>query len=160
MSFLKEQVAARNQKYGSDVKISAILLDCERFSPRKHDLNWNKKMAKALDDIHTEALKLFPGARVEWYMRGMGGYTAASLSKWYSYFTTLEKNIPSLSYSHYVVSDPEFMQQVFRKTCELADSLAVQEVTPWVDRMTKQDLTQLHLGVESAKHKGVHYATR
>lgn len=132
MTFLKDRIRASNRKYESDIKISAILLDCERFSPRRKDLNWNKAMAKALDDIHIKAVRLFPGARIEWYMRGMGGYTEASLSKWYSYFTGLEEYIPSLSYSHYVVSDPEFMHQVFLKTCELADSLDVHDVTPWL----------------------------
>jgi hypothetical protein len=132
MTFLKQQVDKCNQKYGTDVKISAILLDCERFSPRKNDTFWNQGMAKALDDIHIEAANLFPDARIEWYSRGMGGYTIASLSEWYSYFTRQEKYIPTLSYAHHVVPDFEFMRQTLIKTCQLGDSLGIEDVTPWL----------------------------
>ncbi len=132
MTFTKQQIAASNRKYGSNVKVSALLMNAERFSPRRHDPDWNKAMARALDDIHKEAIKLFPDARIEWYSRGMGGYTIESLSKWYSYFTGKETYIPTLSYTHYGVPDPDFMQERFLQTCELADTLDVKEVTPWL----------------------------
>ena len=132
MTFVKERVNASNHHYGSNVKVSAVLLNGERFSPRKKDPDWNKAVAKALDDIHAEALKVFPDARIEWYLRGKSGHYVGKLSKWYSYFTGLEKYIPSLSYTNYVVPNTELTTEIFLKTCELGDSLGVQDITPWI----------------------------
>jgi hypothetical protein len=130
MTSIKQLISRSNQKYDTDVKISAILLDCERFSRRENDTQWNEGMREALDAIHREAAKLFPDARIEWYDRGMTSTDGIIFRQ--SGYCTNKEIMSSRSCSLYIVPEMEVMRGIFRKTCELADSLKVQEVTPYV----------------------------
>lgn len=128
-ALIKHWVKMSNKKYGTDVKISAVLLDTERFYRREKDEKWNEMMRKALDAIHLKAVELFSNARIEWYGRGITG-NGTSFSK--TLYFTGKEIMPTLSCSLYTLPDMKRMMATFQKTYELADSLEIKEVTPWV----------------------------
>jgi len=127
---LKKWLAEANQKYGSKVKLGAILLDCERFSTKKYNRAWNEGIREALDAIHIQAKKIFLEARIEWYDRGVKRYRGVSWAKT-GRFTGKEIKAP-LSCPLYALPETERMRETYRRTCALADSFNIEEVTPWV----------------------------
>jgi len=130
MKLIKEWLAEENQKYGSNVKLTAILLDCERFHVKRGDERWNEGMREALDAIHIKARSIFPNARIEWYGRGIkafGGYRWGKRTE----FTGREIKAP-LSCSLYTLPELHRMRETYRRTCKLADELGIEDVTPWV----------------------------
>ncbi len=130
LRLMRDLVEKYNKKYLSDVKVGAVLLDCERLFIKEGDENWNEAMRDALDTIHKKATQIYPDARIEWYGRGMTRGDGVTFSKT-GYFTGKEI-MPSLSCSLYTLPEMEGMRQTFKKTCELADSYNIKEVIPWV----------------------------
>ena len=131
MSSIRTWVAKANDKYGSHVKVSAVLLDCERFDEKPGDSRWNDAMREALDAIHLEAKKVFPEARIEWYGRGAGYTTDAIQWRKSPYFTGREIK-PSLSCSLYYVPEEDRTRRLFQETVKIADQMGVSDITPWV----------------------------
>jgi len=131
MRFVKGWVEQSNKKYGSDVKVGVITLDSERFYELKGNERWNEGMREALDAIHIKARSIFPGARIEWYGRGV--VIAYSGNGWRKtpYWTGKEIKAP-LSCSLYTVPEIERTRETFRRTCKLADQMGISDVTPWV----------------------------
>jgi hypothetical protein len=131
LNLIKEWLASANKKYDTSVKLSAILLDCERFETKENNESWNEGMREALDAIHIEARTCFPEARIEWYGRGIR--EAAGGDGWAktSYWTGKEIKAP-LSCSLYTIPEIDQTRETFRRTCKLADQLGVSDVTPWV----------------------------
>jgi hypothetical protein len=130
LNFVKEAIAKSNRKYGSSVEVSAILLDCERFGRNDSNETSNDAMREALDAIHAEAARIFPRARIEWYGRGIVRADGITFSR--TVYFTGKEIMPTLSCSFYTLPEMEGMRETFRRTCELADSYGVTEVTPWV----------------------------
>jgi hypothetical protein len=129
--FVKREVEKANKKYESDVEISAILLDCERFYVLKGNEKWNEAVKDKLDDIHIRAQAIFPKARIEWYGRGVG---VASVEEGWAksrIWTGKEIKAP-LSCSLYTVPEIERTRETFRRTCKLADEMGISDVTPYV----------------------------
>lgn len=122
---IKKWVAESNNKYGSNVKIGAIMLDCERFKIKEKDDFWNEGMREALDAVHVIAATIFPGARIEWYGRGIRSGAKTP------YCTGKEIKAP-LSCSLYSVPKNIRSRETFRKTCQLAEQMGIDDVTPWV----------------------------
>ncbi len=131
LKLIKKWVAAGNKKYSSDVKVSAILLDSERFHVRKNAPLWNDAIRQKLDEIHILTRAIFPNSQIEWSGRGIqrvwGGDGWARMT----YFTGKEIKAP-LSCLLYTIPEIERMRETFRRTCKLADELSIEEVTPWV----------------------------
>jgi hypothetical protein len=130
LDLIKEWLASANKKYDISVKLSAILLDCERFTEKENNESWNEGIRQALDAIHSQAKKIFPEARIEWYGRGITRFSGYRWGKT-SHFTGKEIKAP-LSCSLYTLPETECMRETYRRTCALADTLNIQEVTPWV----------------------------
>lgn len=130
MTAVKRWVNESNAKYGTDVKIGAILLDCERFYRRPKDPHWNDGMGKAQNAIHAEAVKLFPDARIEWYNRGRFQGTDENRPMLSNY---LVDNLVMTGMSCSLYSPPyrTRMQKLFRATCDLADTHTIDGKTPW-----------------------------
>lgn len=128
---VKQWAEQSNKKYRSDVKVGAITLDSERFSEKKGNELWNEGMREALDAIHKKASSIFPGARIEWYGRGV--VPASSGDGWRKtpYWTGKEIKAP-LSCSLYTVPEIERTRETFRRTCKLADERGISDITPWV----------------------------
>jgi len=124
-------IAAANKKYKSNIKVGAILLDCERFHVRADDKKWNEGIHEALDTVHLMLQSIFPGARMEWYGRGVA--VSAGGDGWAKrkYWTGKEIKAP-LSCSLYTVPEIERTRETFRRTAKLADELGISDVTPWV----------------------------
>jgi hypothetical protein len=134
-----------NKKYHSDVKVGAIILDCERFVTKKDDKAWNEGMREALDAIHLKAQSVFPDSRIEWYGRGIT--RAPSGDGWVKTgYWTGKEIMPSLSCSLYSLPEIECMRETFRRTCKLADESHVQDVTPYVALAAgyRRGLTKYH----------------
>jgi len=130
MERLKRWLAEANRKYGSKVKVSAVLLDCERFSTKSYNRAWNEGIRQALDAIHIKAREFFPEARIEWYDRGVKRYRGVSWAKT-SRFTGKEIKAP-FSCPLYALPESERMRETYRRSCALADTFNIDEVTPWV----------------------------
>jgi hypothetical protein len=129
LNLIKKWVNLSNQKYGTDVRITALLLDSERFYIRPGDEKWNEGIREALDAIHLEAQSLLPDTWIEWYGRGI----TRDEEKWMQPGLWTGREIKSpLSCSQYMVPDEEAMRQTYQKTCALADTYGIKEVTPHV----------------------------
>jgi hypothetical protein len=130
-SLIKKWIEQSNEKYQSSVEVGAITLDTERFQEKPGDKSWNDAICEALDAIHKKAQMVFPQARIEWYGRGIAaGQSATGWSKTTG-FTGREIKAP-LSCSLYTVPEIERMRETYRRTAALADSLGIEDVTPWV----------------------------
>ena len=130
LKYIKQLLAKYNKKYSSDVKIGAIILDCERFTIKSNDDEWNEGIREAQDVIHDSALLIFPEARIEWYGRGIGKTINGPWHKTY-YWTGKEKTV-SLSCALYSIPELEKMRETYRRTASWAISLNTPKVTPWV----------------------------
>jgi hypothetical protein len=131
MATIKKMLEKANAKYKSNIEVSALLLDSERFYIRENDNKWNDAIHEALDAISFKAVKVFPEAKIEWY--GWGIHHAEKDNPWerMPYWTGKEIKT-SLSCSFYRLPEIESCREVYRKTCELADEMNVVDVTPWV----------------------------
>ena len=128
---IKEWINQSNHKYNSDVKVTALTLDTERFHEKTNDEQWNNAICEALNEINRKAKQTFPDARIEWYGRGVGqsaGETGWSKSS----IWTGKEILESLSCSLYSVPEIERIRETYRKTAKLADTLGVEDITPWI----------------------------
>jgi hypothetical protein len=115
------------------VPVGAVLLDSEVFRVQGDDLtsDWNQAITQKYNAAYLVVKRIFPKAVVEWW--GSGWQRSAAPSGWSvsPHFTFKEKR-DSLSCSLYAVPEIEGMRETYRRTVELADSLNIQRVTPWV----------------------------
>jgi len=131
LKLITKWVAASNKKYHSNVKVSAVLLDSERFHVRADNPLWNEAIRQKLDEIHRLVAAIFPEARVEWYGRGILRIWGGDGWGKTLYFTGQEIKAP-LSCSLYSVPELQRMRETYSRTCKLADELGINDVTPWV----------------------------
>jgi hypothetical protein len=132
LTMVRDSLSAANQKRGTDVQVSAILLDCERFTVTTTNAKINEAITRKQDEIYSIAKDIFPRARVEWYGRG-SVHVSSDPSKWMEsrYFTLREKG-DSFSCSLYEVPEDAKMREAYRRTVELARARGVADVTPWI----------------------------
>jgi len=131
LNFVKKCVAESNARYNCQVKVTAVLLDCERFRARPHDPAWNEGIRAKLDEIHKLAESIFPKARIEWFYHGMK--PLRQKTGWARTITWTGKEIDtSLSVAFYCLPKAEQMRESYRRTCQLADAMDIEDVTPWV----------------------------
>lgn len=128
---IKQWLAKANKKYKTDVQVTALLLDCERFLKKDGDSKWNEGMRQALDAIHLAAKFVYPQARIEWYGRGIHRVWTGLGWEQKPYFTGKEIKAP-LSCSFYTIPEVQRMREVFHRTCALADKMGIEDVTVWV----------------------------
>ncbi len=125
-------LAEANKRHGTDVKISAILFDSERFHARPKDEEWNRAITAKYDAAYDLVRTIFPKVRIEWYGRG-AVQPGASPSGWSqaSYFTLKEKG-ESFGCSLYQVPEIGYTREIFRRTVRNAEQHGCQQVTPWI----------------------------
>ncbi|RMF73419.1 MAG: hypothetical protein D6744_15640 [Planctomycetota bacterium] len=130
--FIRRRIAEVNRILASDVRVTAVLLDSERFHVRPGDAAWNAALDEKYNAVYDLAKAAFPGARIEWYARG-GVYASAAPSGWSEskHFTLREKG-DSFSCSLYSPPEIHRMRETFRRTLENARAHGVETVTPWV----------------------------
>jgi len=131
LSKIKQWLTKANEKYKTDVQVTALLLDSERFHKKAGDNQWNEGMRGALDAIHSTAKSVFERARIEWACRGIHRTWDGDGWEQTLYFTGKEIKAP-LSCSLYTVPEIERMRETFRRTCALADKMEIEDVTPYV----------------------------
>jgi hypothetical protein len=131
MLYVRQWVQESNVKYGSDVRVSALLLDSERFLRRTYDPVWNQGMKEALDAIHEKAVEVFPDATIVWFAHGMvlpPGGTWSQMSYWW----TGEEQMQVLSCSLYNVPELDRMRRVFEATGELGLQMNIDRIIPYL----------------------------
>lgn len=130
-NLIKGWMAESNAKYGGNIQITAVMLDCERFGIKRGNKTWNEGIRQALDAIHLKAKEHFPDAVIIWYGRGMIQNPRTNTWRKTYYWTGQEIKAP-LTCSLYNVPELDRTRAVFRKTVELADEMGVSEVIPYV----------------------------
>lgn len=132
METIRKSLKAANQRHGTDVGVTAILFDSERFHARPADAAWNKAITGKYNDMYDAAAACFPKARIEWYGRGAVEPSAAE-SGWSEcdYFVLDEKG-GSFGCSLYQVPEIGYTREIFRRTAANAKKHGCQQVTPWI----------------------------
>lgn len=127
---IRGSLADANREHAADVRVSALLLDCERFRI-SDDEEWNAAMTRKHDAIADVSREVFPDARVEWYARG--GFSTAGDATWRRspYFTLRERG-DSFSCALYGGPRLDEMREAYRRTRAEATAHAVSSVTPWI----------------------------
>ncbi len=129
---IAERVAFANSLDKSDVQVSAVIFDCERFIVKADDDAWNDAILSKHEAAADAARLVFPNARLEWYARGAIA-AGASKSGWVPNrnFTLRE---PGTAFACSLYRGPEIglTRETFRRTVAHADQRGVKEVTPWV----------------------------
>ena len=130
--FFRRRIAELNAMLKSDVRVTAILFDCERFEARPDDPVEGVALDEKYNLMYDLAKSFFPQARVEWYARG-SVYQSAAPSGWSMsrHFTLREKG-DSFSCSLYAVPEIYGTRERFRRTLENAREHGMESVTPWV----------------------------
>jgi hypothetical protein len=128
---VNQWVSHCNEKYHSDVMVSAVMFDCERFEVKKKDMQWNEAIKEALDAIHVKAVAVFPNAKMIWYGRGILWSPEYEIWVKTRYWTYNEIKSP-LSCSLYTVPETARMLETLRRTAELAVEKNINEVVPYV----------------------------
>ncbi len=132
MELIRDALAAANQKYETDIKLTAVLFDSEHFHTRANDAKWNQAITDKYNAAYDMVLKIFPKVRIEWYARG-AVHPGASPTGWAtaSYFALDEKG-ETFGCSLYQVPEIGYTREIFRRTAQNAEKHGCNEVTPWI----------------------------
>lgn len=129
---IRDGLTAANQTQETDVAITAVLFDSERFQIRPDDSEWNIAITAKYDAAYETARTIFPSVRIEWYARG-GIHPGASSTGWSeaTYFV-LDEQGQSFGCSLYQVPEIGYTREIFRRTSQNAKKHGCAEVTPWI----------------------------
>lgn len=125
MSDIKEWLDQANARLGSDVQVSVLLLNTERFQVREENEPnaeaWNAAIDDKYDSIFNVCKEVFPDARVEWYGRATAPwhFTGQELGNG---FATWLYNLPFVDRT----------RAMFRSAYESAQALGSGDVMPWI----------------------------
>lgn len=125
MNRIKTWVADANAKYGSNVAVSTMLLDSERFLVRDVDepdaATWNAAIDAKYNAIYAVSKEVFPEANVEWYNRARARwhFTGSELGDGY---TTSMYSLPFL----------EETRRLYRLALDWVQQRGGRDVMPWI----------------------------
>lgn len=129
---IKAALATSNKAHETDVKVSCVLFDSERFFTREGDETWNAAMTAKYDAAYKIVRETFPKVRIEWYGRG-AVQPGASPTGWSrSRLFTLKEQGESFGCSLYCVPELGHTRETYRRTAKLAAEHNCNEVTPWI----------------------------
>lgn len=126
----RDWLAESNAARQTDVPISALLLDHERFKVSDDDPVWNQAITDKLTATYDTAKSVFPDARIEWW--GRGGHRPIPSGWGRTPYSTLEEPGESFACSLYRVPEAETTRETYRRTYALALAHGVSQVNPWV----------------------------
>ncbi len=135
LSTIRQWLAEANLANQSDIRVTAILLDTERFNVKPASdptsATWNAAIDAKYTAIFDIASELYPDARIEWFDRGINESDSATGWSPVPWFTFRE---PGDAFSCALYSVPEIgtMRETFRRTYDFAGEHGVTAVTPWV----------------------------
>ena len=92
MEMIRDSLTALNRKHKTNVAISAVLFDCERFHVRPDDVAWNLAITAKYNSALDIVSEIFPHVRMEWYARGDIHPSASSTGWSESNFFTFEEH--------------------------------------------------------------------
>jgi len=133
METIRAELRAANRRHGTDIPVTCVMLNTERFHVRENDPAWNDAITAKYDAVYAIVQQFFPKARIEWYARGAIS-PAASESGWTEgggWFTLKEKG-KFFACSLYCLPEIGNTRETFRRTVKNADQHGVAEVTPWI----------------------------
>ena len=132
LEMICDLLKASNKKHNTNVAITAVLFDSERFNVRADDPEWNRAITEKYNAAYDVVRSILPKARIEWYARG-AVQSGASATGWgvSRYFTLKEKG-GSFGCSLYRVPEIGITRESFRRTFKLAQQHGISEVTPWI----------------------------
>jgi len=134
-------IAAVNAQYGSQITVTAFLLDSERFHVRptagiededSSNRLWNEAISRKYDVFSSIALDKFPESRIEWYARGSVRRSASETGWSVSSYFPLTEYGTSFSVSLYRIVEIGYARETFRRTVEYASQHGGLDVTPWI----------------------------
>lgn len=129
-------IAESNRRHDAAVRVSAIVLDSERFNTKATDQGgasaWNAAIAAKHNAVYDIIKSVFPEARVEWYNFG-AVVPSLSPTGWseVNVHNLAEKN-DGFSVSLYRVPEIGNTREAFRRTVKNARGHGVESVTPYV----------------------------
>ncbi len=132
MKAIRVSVASANIRNRADVKVTAILFDCERFVTRSNDEVWNAAITRKFNEAYDLVKGIFPAARIEWYARGGISRSAAETGWSQARFATLDEKGVAFGSSLYFVPEYEGTRKAFRLTAKNAAKHGCDQVTPWI----------------------------
>lgn len=132
MESTRDALAVANRNHETDVAITAVLFDSERFHVRADDAAWNRAITAKYDAAYDVAREVFPEVRIEWYARG-AVHPNASPTGWSQapYFALDEKG-DSFGCPLYQGPEIGYTREIFRRTVRNAEKHDCEEVTPWI----------------------------
>jgi hypothetical protein len=135
LTYIRQTLVSINATRGTQIAVTAILLDTERFYVKPAsdpDAEvWNAAIDAKYAAFYNIARQLYPNAPVEWYARGIEESAAATGWSPFPYFTFREPG-DSFSCSLYRVSEIGAMRETFRRTYDFAEQHGASRVTPWI----------------------------
>lgn len=127
----KRWLSDANRRHRTDIRVSALLLDCEQFTTRESDPAWNSALTERYNRVYDIGQAIFPNARIEWFGRGIRRVAYGDGWDTHRHFTFCEK-ADAFSCSLYRVPEIGYTRETFRRTYELAQAHGAEEVTPYV----------------------------
>jgi len=132
MEAMRMALAEANRKHDTDVTITAVLFDSERFHVRPDHSEWNQAITAKYNAACETVRTIFPTVRIEWYARG-GVHPSASPTGWsQSTYFALDEDGESFGCSLYQVPEIGYTREIFRRTARNAQKHGCAEVTPWI----------------------------
>ena len=125
-------LAEANRRHGTQVRVTAVLFDSERFRVRAGDADWNRAITQKYDAAYAVVRQLLPEARVEWYARGAIQRSATSSGWSQAPYFTLKERGRSFACSLYRVPEIGYTREAYRRTVQNALRHGCDQVTPWV----------------------------
>ncbi len=118
-------------RHDTDIGVSALLLDSERFHVQPGNTAWNDAITKKHNLVYDIGRELFPDALIIYFGRGI--HRVAYGNGWgqHGYYTLQEKG-DVYSCALYRVPEIGYMRETFRRTYELAKAHGCDVVVPTV----------------------------
>lgn len=132
METIRSALAEANETHQTDIAVTCVMFDSERFHTRKGDDAWNAAMTDKYNAAYDVVREVFPKVRIEWYARGAVHPSASNTGWTASSLFTLEESGESFGCSLYHVPEIEITRQTFRRTADAARKHGCESVTPWI----------------------------
>ena len=122
-----------NQRLGSNVSVTAVLLDAERWTVKHDNASWNAAVTRKHTLMYNATTMVFPSAVLEWYDRG--GYMYDGMGTGFmapSPYFALDEPGATFSTSLYGLGQVGYTRAQYAQTVALTANHSVTTVTPWV----------------------------
>lgn len=136
MANMRAWIDASNRRLKSDVRVTALLFDCERFQVKSAGqpgaAEWNAAIREKLTESVRIGKAAFPGASVVWY--GQGAVQLCNRDDGWCEDAYMPVDVPGDAFCVSLYRVPELgdVREEFRRTVEHARRCGKDAVVPWV----------------------------